>query len=169
MDKAMLNTMLAPLVAPLGLEIDRIDLLTAGHRRLVRVRLDGDGPRGSGPDLNQIATATKVISAALDEADTGSQPYVLEVSSRGVDAPLRTVAQFRRNCGRLVAVSRRDGTTMTGRITACDDRAVMLTGETGDEQTVPLGDIAQAVVQVEFNRPGADESGNSGSSDDEEE
>jgi len=139
--------MIAPIVAPIGLEIDSIDLRQAGQRRLVRIRLDGDGQSGTGPTLDEIADATKLISAALDQADMGPQPYVLEVSSRGVEAPLTTPAHFRRNRGRLVRATLRDGAVIEGRIVAAGDHDVTI-----DDRTVALGDIAKAQVQVEFNR-----------------
>ena len=85
MNHKTLTELLGPIVADCGLEVDAIEVVPAGQRRLVRVTLDGDGPQGSGPDLDQIAEATRAISRALDEADVvGTQPYTLEVSSRGV-------------------------------------------------------------------------------------
>ncbi|MCL2782605.1 MAG: ribosome maturation factor RimP [Propionibacteriaceae bacterium] len=152
MDRSMLTAMLVPVVKPLGLEVDRIDVLSAGKRKLVRVRLDGDGPTGTGPDLDQIAAATKVISTALDNADMGNQPYVLEVSSRGVDAPLTSPAHFRRNRGRLVHVSLTCGGSWIGRIIASDDKTVTIVPDGHEPVVVAFENINKAVVQVEFNR-----------------
>jgi len=149
MDRQTLTTMLAPVVMPLGLVIDRVDVLRAGQRQLVRIAVDGDGPQGHGPDLDQIALATKAISAALDEADTGSQPYVLEVSSRGVDAPLTKPTQYRRNSGRLVVLQLKDGSNLTARIASASDDAVEIVSD-GVTRAIPLGDIVKAHVQVEF-------------------
>jgi len=150
MDGSSLQTLLAPVVAPHGLEIDHIEVLRVGGRQVVRVFLDGDGPDGHGPNLDQIAAATKDISHEMDDADTGSQPYVLEVSSRGVDAPLQTPAQFRRNVGRLVRVSLNTGNAETARITAVSDDGVELTPDGGSAEVVPFDAIATAKVQVEF-------------------
>ena len=157
MDRSELTAMIAPLVVPVGLELDRVETLQAGHRRLIRIRLDGDGPKGTGPDLDQIAAATKLISQALDDADMGPQPYVLEVSSRGVDAPLTTPAHFRRNCGRLVHVVTRGGATIDGRILASANENVTIETQAGHHEVIAYSDIAKAQVQVEFNRAGADE------------
>jgi len=157
MDRSALTAIIAPVVAPLGLEVDDVDVLKAGGRRLVRVRLDGDGPRGIGPDMDQIAGASKIISEALDSADMGQQPYVLEVSSRGVDTPLTRPVHFRRNRGRLVSARLRDGSSLTGRITAADDQTVTIEVDGGTTRQIGLGDVAKTVVQVEFNRPDDDE------------
>ena len=157
MDRSMLTAMIAPTVAPLGLEVDRIDILSAGKRKLVRVRLDGDGPCGTGPDMDQIASASKAISAALDNADMGNQPYVLEVSSRGVDAPLTSAAHFRRNRGHLVDVTLVDGGTCTGRIVEADGGSVTLEDAAQALKVIALADVKKAVVQVEFNRAVTDD------------
>ena len=150
MDRPTLTALLAPVVAPLELEIDRVDLARAGQRQIVRVFLDGDGADGRGPDLDQIAAATKAISQTLDQADMGPHPYVLEVSSRGVDAPLRTPAQFRRNVGRLARFTLTSGDAETARIASVTDGGVDVTTDSGDTKTLPFDCVVSAQVQVEF-------------------
>ncbi|MBK9697122.1 MAG: ribosome maturation factor RimP [Propionibacteriaceae bacterium] len=147
-----LSDLLAPVVGALGLEIDRIEVLPAGRRKVVRVFLDGDGPDGRGPSLDNIADATRAISASLDESDiTGAGPYTLEVSSRGVGRPLTDPKHFRRNRGRLVQVRGAD-LAVTGRITDATSEHVVL-DVAGVVQAVAYPDIDEAVVEVEFNRP----------------
>lgn len=146
-----LERLLTPVVAAHSLEIDRVEILPAGRRSLVRVFLDGDGPAGLGPSLDEITDATRAISAALDEATlTGNAPYTLEVSSRGVGRPLTEPRHYRRNRGRLVAVSGPD-LELTGRIVDVADDGLVLDVD-GDRRTLPLAGIRQAVVQVELNR-----------------
>jgi len=153
MDSAQVTTVVEPVVDSHGLEIDRIEVVAAGKRQLVRIFLDGDGPEGRGPSLDQIAEATRSISNAMDEADlTRGRAYVLEVSSRGVGRPLTEAKHFRRNQGRLVALSTADG-ELRGRIAAITDDAVELDID-GSSRTVPLAAISKALVQVEMNRPG---------------
>ena len=80
---------LAAVLAGHQLELDDLEVQAAGKRRVVRVTVDGDGPSGTGPDLDQIADATRAISQALDDTDAlGDAPYTLEVSTRGVSRPL---------------------------------------------------------------------------------
>lgn len=154
MDNAQVTTVVEPVVENHGLEIDRIEVVAAGKRALVRIFLDGDGPEGHGPSLDQIAEATRSISQALDDADlTKGRPYVLEVSSRGVGRPLTEPKHFRRNLGRLVALTTTDG-EVVGRIAAVTDDAVELDID-GGSRTVVLAAISKALVQVELNRPGS--------------
>lgn len=152
-----LEGLLTPAVAAQQLEIDRIEVLSAGRRKVVRVFLDGDGPDGRGPSLDDIAEATRAISTALDDSPiTGSAPYTLEVSSRGVSRPLTEPKHYRRNQGRLVRLTGAD-LDLTGRIVAVADLAVTLDCD-GSIRELALADIDKAVVQVELNRlPDSDE------------
>jgi len=155
MNEEALSALIGPVVTPLGLEIDSIEIRKSSGRPLLRVRLDGDGPEGLGPTMDQIAGAAKLVSRALDAAPkiTGDRPYTLEVSSRGTDRPLTAPAHYRRNRGRLVACELRDGTTVTGRVVDADDVRVRL-DEAGE---LAYADIVRAVVQVELKRAGRDE------------
>lgn len=154
MEPATVTSLVAPVVASCGLEVDRVDVLPAGKRRVVRIFLDGDGPEGRGPSLDEIADATRAISRVLDDA-LGSRPWTLEVSSRGVSRPLTEPKHFRRNTGRLIAVTTGEG-AVTGRITGVTDDAVTL-DVTGSSRTLALAEISRALVQVELNRSIDDE------------
>jgi ribosome maturation factor RimP len=136
-------------LSAVGLDLEAVDLTPAGKRRLLRVAVDKDG----GVTLDDIADATKEVSRLLDESDVmGEQPYTLEVTSPGVDRPLTQPRHWRRNAGRLVKVSLRDGRTVTGRITSSDDATASLDVEGAGTEQVALADVAKAKVQVEFNR-----------------
>ncbi len=153
MNVARLRALLEPVLADRGLELDDLVIVGAGARSILRITVDGDGPQGRGPLLDEVADATRAVSDALDESDaTGSQPYVLEVSSRGVGAPLTKPAHWRRNTGRLVAVTLIDGTKVTGRIAAVGEAEATLSVD-GAPQTLPYSDVRRAAVQVELNRP----------------
>jgi ribosome maturation factor RimP len=148
-----LAEVLAPAVAPLGLELEAVELANAGRRRLLRVIVDADVDDGtSGLTLDRLADATRAVSEALDAADTmGEQPYTLEVTSPGVDRPLTAPRHWRRNLGRKVAVTTTDQTRRTGRIRSIGETSVTLEVG-GTEVELRFADIAKALVQVEFNR-----------------
>lgn len=156
MNSIQLTDLLTPVVARCGLELEAVDVVPAGKRRLVRVTVDGDGPKGTGPTLDEIAEATQAVSAALDESDlTGSAPYTLEVSTRGVSRPLERGAHWRRNRGRLVAVTLSSGEQVSGRVVAVDEAGVTI-DVAGTERQLDLADVTKALVQIEFNRPTSD-------------
>jgi ribosome maturation factor RimP len=156
MNTADIELLVAPVVAAHSLEVDRIEVMTAGKRSVVRIFLDGDGPIGRGPSLDEIASATRAISEAFDETDiTRGRPYTLEVSSRGVGRPLTEARHFRRNTGRLVAIDAA-GQQLTGRVLAVDEVGVEVDVD-GQTHRVLLDTITRAVVQVELNRRLEDE------------
>ena len=151
MNEHAIAALVEPLVARSGLEVDRIEIARAGKRSVLRVYLDGDGPEGRGPSLDQIADATREISVALDESPAvGNAPYTLEVSSRGVSRPLTAAQHFRRNVGRLVKLTLPEA-TVTGRIMALDGDTVDIDVD-GVTRSVPLADISNAVVQAELRK-----------------
>src|SRR5215217_7848746 len=85
MKESQVAGVLTPIFAQFGLELEAVEIIPAGKRRLLRVVVDGDGPGGTGPLLDDIAEASKAASAALDSADVaGNAAYTLEVTSRGV-------------------------------------------------------------------------------------
>jgi ribosome maturation factor RimP len=153
MNSTQLTDLLTPVVAGCDLELESVEVVPAGKRRVVRVTVDGDGPKGTGPTLDEVSVATQAISVALDGSDlTGTAPYTLEVSTRGVGRSLERPSHWRRNRGRLVAVNLASGEQLTGRIGEVGDAEVSL-DVAGDERRLELGEVSKALVQVEFNRP----------------
>jgi ribosome maturation factor RimP len=153
MDKSQLPGVLTPILAQFDLELEAVEVIPAGKRQLLRVVVDGDGATGTGPLLDDLAEASKALSAALDSSDAvGSAAYTLEVSSRGVGRPLERAAHWRRNRGRLVAVTTTDGNSVLGRIVSADEETVQLDFG-GAVRELALGEVARALVQVELNRP----------------
>ena len=141
----------APLLE-LGLDLEAVEVTPAGRRRVVRVAIDRDG----GVTLDDVAEATKLVSQHLDDggplADVlGEQAYTLEVTSPGVDRPLTLPRHWRRNEGRLVKVTGRDGSTVTGRVVGHDDAGCDLDVD-GERRHLAYDAIASARVQIEFNR-----------------
>lgn len=171
MNQQQIADVVAPVLSQCGLELDAVEIVPAGKRSLVRIIVDGDGPHGRGPLLDDIADATREISDVLDASPvTGTGPYTLEVSSRGTSRPLEREAHWRRNRGRLVKVTLADE-TVEGRIRACDETGVAIETAEG-ERRVEFADVSKALVQVELNRPydpDLDDVGSHGEADDADE
>ena len=137
-------------LAAAGVDLESVEVQRAGRREMVRVVVDADG----GVDLDTVASVSQIVAGLLDEsplADQFAGAYVLEVTSPGVDRPLTEPKHWRRAVRRLVVATRRDGSTVTGRIEAVDDEAVSLA--VGDELlAISFADLTSGTVQVEFNR-----------------
>ena len=152
-----------PVVGSAGYDLEELVVTPAGRRSVVRVVVDRD----EGVTLDGIAEISRALSEVLDQNDDGMgrTPYVLEVSSPGVDRPLTEPRHWRRNTGRLVAVAVGPaGSTeeVTGRVTAVDDSGVTLAveakGKPGAKKRpptprqVPWAELGSGRVQVEFGR-----------------
>lgn len=135
-----------------GYEIEDVVIDTRTRPPRIMVIADGDHPL----DLDTIATLSHSASALLDGLDSLHERYVLEVSSPGVDRPLKGAKHFRRARGRKVEIVLTDGSKLTGRVGETRDRTVALVVRAGRDwaiREVPLANIAKAVVQVEFSPP----------------
>jgi ribosome maturation factor RimP len=150
--KSRLHAVLEPLAAVDGYDLEDVVVTPAGNRRLVRVLVDHDG----GITLDDIATLSRTVSEALDSSDVmGAAPYVLEVSSPGVDHPLTLARHWRRAAGRLVTVTVAGAGPLTARVVGLAGDGVTFTLADGTEVTHPLAGLGRGAVQVEFSRPGA--------------
>jgi len=148
--------LIRPVVESGGVDLEDVEVVAAGKRRLVRLLVDRDG----GLDLDTVAQVSHAASAALDAADgeagtggpLGRAPYVLEVSSPGVDRPLSAPRHWRRARTRLVLAELTDGTSATGRVSHVDDGGVTLDIE-GAQRQLGWDVIHRGRVQVEFVHP----------------
>lgn len=139
-------------LAALGLDLEAVELSAAGKRSVLRVAVDKDG----GVTMDDVTDATRAVNEVLDTSNVmGDQPYLLEVTSRGVDRPLTLPRHWRRNEGRLVKVTLVEGGVVVARIGASDDEKVSLEVD-GEQRELPYADVAKALVQIEFNRKGKD-------------
>jgi ribosome maturation factor RimP len=158
-----LEVLLTAPLADLRLDLEGVDLSSAGKRRVLRIAVDKDG----GVSLDDIADATRAVSRTLDESDAmGERPYTLEVSSPGVDRPLTLPRHWRRNAGRLVKVTLAEPAepagSVSGRIIEARDDTVLLDVD-GERLEVRYDAVESARVQVEFG-PGAGKGPGKGSS-----
>jgi ribosome maturation factor RimP len=142
------RTLIAPVVAEAGFDLEDVELTPAGSRRVLRVVVDRDG----GLDLDAVAAVSRVVDSALESSDVlGGTPFVLEVTSPGVDRPLTEPRHWRRAVSRLVEVPVQDGRTVRGRVLSATHDVVEL-DVAGDVQSFRLDELGHGRVQVEFGR-----------------
>ncbi|MEV6671525.1 ribosome maturation factor RimP [Streptomyces sp. NPDC051162] len=153
-----LRELLAPLVSARELDLEEVEVTTAGKRRVLRVVVDSD----AGVELDECADLSRAASEKLDETDAmGGTPYVLEVTSPGADRPLTEHRHYVRATGRLMKAQLTEGGELVARIVAVDDEGLDLEvpGVKGRKPTtrrITFGEIAKARVEIEFNRKSDD-------------
>jgi ribosome maturation factor RimP len=121
----------------------------------ITVVIDGD----QGVTIDDCGNLSRELSARLDEMNFGIGHYVLEVTTPGLDQPLKLKRQYARNAGRGLKVHRRDKSIVTGTLVASDEQSIQLRTEqregktiTTSEVRVSFEDIEKAFVMVSFNK-----------------
>ncbi len=151
--REQLAEVIEPVVTSAGFDLEGLEVSMAGRRQRIRLLVDKDG----GVTLDECAELSRLVEPVLDDSPVlDDAAYTIEVSSPGVARPLTLPRHWRRAAGRLVAVTLRNGSSVTGRVgAAADDAAELAVGDT--VRRVRYADVAKAKVQVEFTR--ADEAG----------
>ena len=123
-DQSAVRAAAEPVLSSLGLELVDVEVVGSGRARTVRLTIDRDG----GIDLDALAEANGPVSDALDRLDALSGSYTLELSSPGVERPLRRPAEFRRFVGTTVSVKSHDPVSGArrhrGLLVAADDSGI---------------------------------------------
>ena len=151
------RTLAGRVAASYGLEIFDVSFRREGPGMVLRVQIDRPGPAASAEESVSVADCASVsrdLSAILDVDDVVPIAYTLEVSSPGLDRPLRQLDDYNRFTGRrakIVVRERVDGQGFfKGRLGGIDGTDVVIDGEDGRTHRVPVAVITRANLEVEF-------------------
>jgi ribosome maturation factor RimP len=140
-----------------GLELFDVQLRRESIGWVARVFIDRPGPSGTPEDsvgIEDCAHVSREMSAILDVEDPLDGAYTLEVSSPGLDRPLRHEGDFRRFAGRrakLVVDPAFDGqVAFAGRIEGVEGDLLVFEAEGRKRHRIPLATIKRARLDVEF-------------------
>lgn len=134
---AEIEQALVPLALAHGLELVAVEVAGHSGRPVVRVFLDREG----GIDLDAIAEANPWISDAIDATEAIHGSYVLEVSSPGIERPLRTPRDWDRFAGRSAAVTVAEAIAGRKKLTG------VVGGHDGDDAVL---EVEGAIVRIPF-------------------
>lgn len=130
-----------------GVELVECDLFQAGNRKLLRIFID----KPEGVSVDNCAKVSRSVGALLDLEDLIPSAYNIEVSSPGLDRPLKTTRDFERNIGHLVRVNRPKGAPIIGRLKAVTEESLVIGAKgKGLDQTVLRSEILLAKVEAEL-------------------
>jgi ribosome maturation factor RimP len=140
-----------------GLEIFDIQFRREAPGMVLRIQIDRPGAAAAAEDsvsVEDCAHVSRDLSAILDVEDVVPTAYTLEVSSPGLDRPLRRPDDYRRFAGRLAKIvmsERVDGQGFfRGRLGGVDGGDVLIDGDDGKTHRVPIEVITRANLEVEF-------------------
>ena len=150
----------ARIAAGYGLDIFDVQYRRESGGMVLRVQIDRPGSNSAedSVSVDDCARVSRDLSAVLDVEDIVPNAYTLEVSSPGLDRPLRGVADYRRFAGRrakIVMGRPVDGQGFfKGRLAGLEgtDEApsVVIEGDDGRRHSVPVSVITRAHLEVEF-------------------
>jgi ribosome maturation factor RimP len=147
----------ARVAAGYGLELYDVQFRREGSGMVLRVQIDRPGPASTAEEsvsVDDCARVSRDLGAILDVEDIVPTAYTLEVSSPGLDRPLRDAGDYRRFAGRqakIVMSEPVDGQRyFKGRIGGLEGSDVVIDGEDGRRHRVPLRIITRANLEIEF-------------------
>ena len=140
-----------------GLEIFDVQFRREASGMVLRVRLDRPGPAASAEEsvsVEDCANVSRDLSAILDVEDVVPAAYTLEVSSPGLDRPLRHAHDYARFAGRrakIVMGEKVDGQGFfRGVLAGVDEDAVLIDADDHQRHRVAIGLITRANLEVDF-------------------
>ena len=140
-----------------GLDIWDVQSRREATGHVVRVFIDRPGSSATPEDSVSIEDCEQVnreIGTILDVEDALPFAYTLEVSSPGLDRPLRSADDYRRFAGRLAKIVVREPvdrqTAFEGRLKGIEDDRVLLEAPNGRLHRLPVAWIARGRLEVEF-------------------
>jgi len=144
-----ITDLIAPVVNAAGVELDDIELLKMKGKILLRVYIDKEG----GITVGDCELVSREVEAMLDVEDPIPYSYVLEVSSPGLDRPLKKPKDFKRFSGKKIRLVTRDPVEkenfFVGEIEIATDDNVVLLLPKDRKITIPYDNISRASLEVE--------------------
>ncbi len=145
---AQVEDFIVPLLADMGVELVDIEFRREGHGWVLRIYID----RSGGVTLEDCAKVSREVSSYLEVEDPVEHAYHLEVSSPGLERPLKKEKDFIRFSGRMARIKlrekRNDQRVFIGRLQGMENEEVLLEIDGRIERFLPA-DIARARLILE--------------------
>ncbi len=139
-----------------GLDIFDVQFRRESGGMVLRIQIDRPGTARleDAVSVEDCAAVSRDLSAVLDVEDVVPTAYILEVSSPGLDRPLKGRDDYTRFTGRRAKVVMREAVDgqmfFKGRLGGMDAGHVLIDADDGRRHRVPLGAITRANLEVEF-------------------
>lgn len=147
----------ARVAATFGVEIFDVQFRREAPGMVLRIQIDRPGPAATAEECVSVEDCARVsrdLSALLDVDDVVPTAYTLEVSSPGLDRPLRQADDYRRFTGRRAKIVMREKVDgqgfFRGTLRGLDGQDVLIDGEDHRAHRVRLDLITRANLEVEF-------------------
>lgn len=117
----------------------------------IKIYLDGD----AGVTIEAVSKINRALYRQLEEEEFLNGDFSLEVSSAGVDEPLRFLRQYIKNIGRKVEITLNEGEPIEGELKVATEAEITIEETIGKkkekkETIIPFSNIKKTVVQISF-------------------
>lgn len=143
--------------ASYGLEVFDVQFRREARGMVLRVQIDRPGPAATAEEsvsVEDCARVSRDLSAIFDVEEVVPTAYTLEVSSPGLDRPLRRADDYRRFAGRRAKLVMREAVDgqryFKGRLGGVEENDVLIDADDGRRHRVPVAAITRANLEVEF-------------------
>ena len=158
-DKTRIWELAEPIAASLGLEVLEVELGGAGGRRLLRIYLDSQGGERA-VTVEDCEQTARRLGDSLDAHEAMEDNYMLEVSSPGLDRPLRKREHFERVLGGRIKLRTRSPQqgrrNFVGNLEDIREDRLTIRTDDGRSYELELADLDKANLQYEFENSSRD-------------
>jgi ribosome maturation factor RimP len=143
------------IIASLGLEFVELEYKQEGRKMVLRLFIDKEG----GISLDDCTSVSKELSAVLDVEELIPAKFTLEVSSPGLNRPLKSASDYEKSIGRLIKVKTFEAIpddagnnrkTFLGNLVSFSGKIITIHLQEGQRAEIPLDKVAKANLEFEF-------------------
>ena len=148
--KGIISGLAGSVATQYGVDIVDIEFVGSMRRPTVRIFIDKTG----GVSLEDCERFSRAVSAVLDVEDPIRSPYVLEVSSPGLDRPLKRLRDFQGSIGKLARIITKESIDrqnfFVGRITEVRGDVIVLMTKEDSLKEIPFVQVSKARLEIEL-------------------
>ena len=149
---SQIRTIAQEVVSGLGFELVDIELTGNRSQQLIRIFIQ----KPEGILLSDCVAVSRELGERFDDKNVIENSYRLEISSPGIERPLRKVQDFERYVGHRVRIrlkSKQEGKRrIVGKIVEVDDNMVRIISKNGQKASFSLADIAKTNLDVDWGK-----------------
>lgn len=123
-----------------GVELYDLETASEFEQRIYRIYITSS----QGINLDKCAEVTRILAPILDLDPPISGPYTLEVSSPGIERPLKRIEQFQGSIGENIKVKLINTDKIIGKLESIEDGKITIKEEDGEVSVIPLDEIEKA-------------------------
>ena len=123
-----------------GVELYNLETASEFEQRIYRIYITSS----QGINLDKCAEVTRILAPILDLDPPISGPYTLEVSSPGIERPLKRIEQFQGSIGENIKVKLINTDKIIGKLESIEDGKITIKEEDGEVSVIPLDEIEKA-------------------------